>query len=50
MKICIYYVDIQWDQNLKSVRIMNERNIKGEPFGMFPGWDPVEISKKKCKK
>jgi len=31
------------------IRIMNERNEKGEPFGMFPGWDPIEISKKNAK-
>ena len=27
------------------VKIMRERDRKGEPFGMFPGWCPVEISK-----
>lgn len=27
------------------IRIMKERDRKGEPFGMFPGWCPVEISK-----
>jgi len=25
------------------IKIMKERNEKGEPFGMFPGWCPVEI-------
>jgi len=29
------------------IRMMNERSEKGEPFGMFPGWNPIKISKKK---
>ena len=28
------------------VKIMKERDRKGESFGIFPGWCPVEISKK----
>jgi len=27
------------------VKIMQERNRKEEPYGMFPGWCPVEISR-----
>ena len=28
------------------VKIMKERDRKGEPYGMFPGWSPEEISRK----
>ena len=28
------------------IKIMNERNRNDEPYGMFPGWSPEEISRK----
>ena len=37
------YVEAKDIDDLKN--IMNDRFNKGEPFGMFPGWCPVEISK-----
>jgi len=38
------YVEAKDIDNL--VKIMSERNRKQEPYKMFPGWCPVEISRK----
>lgn len=39
----LFYVEAKDIEDLK--KILNQRDEKGEPFGMFPGWSPVEISK-----
>jgi len=40
-----FYVEAKDIDDL--VKIMKERDRKREPYGMFPGWFPVEISKEK---
>jgi len=41
----VCYVEAEGEKEL--IEIMHERDRKREPFGMFPGWFPVEISKEK---
>jgi len=44
----LFYVEAKNVEDLK--KILSERLKKGEPFGMFPGWSPVEISKEEMYK
>ena len=37
------YIEAKDEDDL--IKIMHERLVKDEPYGMFPGWSPVEISK-----
>ena len=39
----LFYVEAKNVEDLK--KILRQRVEKREPFGMFPGWEPVEISK-----
>ena len=38
------YVEAKSSNDL--IKIMKERDRKGEPYGMFPGWNPIEVDRK----